>query len=113
MKKAISEKLEKRTEKTDGPPAEGPQVGIEEIKELIIFVFILAEVTIEVLEDGLGLLDVLEVLKDEELRESFGPAIGGVDEVPEEVADLSWTETKEIADLIWEESWSLWHTISQ
>lgn len=88
------------------------KVGIKELKELILFVFAIAELTVEVVGDGIGLLDIFEVLRDDDVREKFGPAVRGTGEVPAEVADLSTGEMKELADLMWHEAWSLWESIT-
>lgn len=119
VKTAALEKLKTKgidpsTMEVEEPPpgAAKQKVGIKEIKELILFVFALAELTVEVVGDGIGLMDILDVIRDDEVRKKFGPAVRGVDEIPAEVADLSTQEMKQIADLLWHEAWSLWESIS-
>lgn len=114
LEKVRTKKMKITNEDLAEAPEEpsGSQVGIKDIKEVIIFTFALAEMTVEVLEDGLGLLDVLDVFRADEVRQEFGPAVRGAGDIPREVADLSSKEMKILADLIWEESWELWNTIS-
>jgi len=86
--------------------------GIREILEVIDFLEALVETAIELSIDGVGLLDILGLVRDDEIQQTVGPALKGSTNIPAEVADLSSTEVRRLANRMWSFGWSIWDTLT-
>lgn len=91
----------KETAKRLRPTEEERQEGIADLKEVIAFGITLTATALRIAGDGFGPLDVIDVLRADDLREAFGPAVDDISDVPGEIADLSVREGIRLADFAW------------
>jgi hypothetical protein len=97
VQSSLEAKVQSATLAEDSQTVDAERAGVKELTDVLTFSVALAGVIVETVGDGIGPLDVLDLLRDEDLRESLAPMLDGISDVPDEAADLSF---REINDLI-------------
>ena len=110
-KKLETKKVESMDLRLHEPPTSENR-GIREIMEVIDFLEAFTETAIELSIDGIGILDLVSLLRDDEILATAGPALKGATNIPAEVADLSSNEIKTLATRLWDFGWALWDTLT-